>query len=221
MRRVLFLLLLAFTMPAHASDSALGVPDVFDPSVAKAVTAGQWLEYRVAYQVDPLENSLSTKPLLPEDAGTVDPVTGVPMRPAYEPAPVWRVLPLRLEVRRVEENGIQVVMRFEDQVQDLFIVSKRGGEPADFHYEAPQPEEKTYFHSVGTNRYDVAVTRRHSPGYGFVRWASPDLPFGLARFATENLDLILVGMGEGDAPEFPLADTAVVLPPPGHLYGEP
>ncbi|MCC8189300.1 MAG: hypothetical protein LIP77_01515, partial [Planctomycetes bacterium] len=52
----------------------------------------------------------------------------------------------------------------------------------------------------------------------YVRLASPALPYGIARFATEDVDVILVALGDGPPPaEFPLPLAAPPQPPPGRL----
>lgn len=63
---------------------------------------------------------------------------------------------------------------------------------------------------------DVDVETVSEPIGTYVRWTNPDLPFGLARLATPNVDMILTGWGLGTPPPFPL-DAARINPPPGKL----
>ncbi len=85
---------------------------------------------------------------------------------------------------------------------------------------APSSEavpDSTSSQKIGDLFYDVQVFRDPDPETGFVRHVNRELPFGLARFATPYVDVILVDMGSGDEPPFPSA-RAAVSPPPGALW---
>lgn len=215
------LALLWFLHPAAAGD----VPDVFDPSSARRPRPGEWLEYRIAFPVDPLENSLSAAPVPPlaakdqplsdGDEESLDaPFAIIP--PVLESPEAWRVLPLRLELREITDEGVNAVLTFAGESHEVFLPSS-GEEPADFYYDERQSVDARTSTIVNGSSIDVEVTRRVADDYGFVRYFSPDVPFGIVRFATENVDLVLVGTGYGRPPEFPL-DAGDPNPPAGALY---
>lgn len=220
---LVFLLVLA--APAAAGDPGESVPDIFDPAAGRRPAVGEWLEYLVAYPADPLENRLGPHPL-PPPAGKKPPpktrVVGPGLiidEPVFEPGGAWRALPLRLIVREREENGYRVTMTFAGTARDLFLPATRPEKPAEFRYEPPQPEPGNARHRVGDNDFEVRVTERRGRRSGFIRYFHPDLPFGIARFATADLDLILVATGTGEPPPFPAALAEAPNPAPGALYG--
>ena len=222
---ILLFLFLPHAPVSPAADAGAAVPDVFNPGAARHPRAGEWLEYRVAYPADPLENSLDPNPAVPPSAtasgqeGSDTEVAGI--HPMSAPPAAWRVLPLRLEILAVEEGGCRVATTFAGVTREVFMPLTVTGDGAEFHYNAPQPQDGTGTHRVSGTDYPVAVTRRHGDGYGFVRLSNPDLPFGIARFATADVDLILIGAGEGHPPAFPLPDDDAANPPPGMLYHDP
>lgn len=219
-------ILAAFCLAATlaAGETPVFVPDSFNPSAGRMLQVGEWVEYLVAFPIDPLENSLAPNPVPPPVSEAVEPDPGLPtvgefpFQPVFDPPEAWLALPLRLEVIRVDEEGLQVRLTFEGMGRNVFLPLRKPDWGPPFRYEAPQPEDTAAVHVIAGVEYRVTVTRRRDPRGGYVRLGSPDLPFGLARFATENVDIALVGMGEGQPPAFPLAGTGDMSPPPGVLY---
>ncbi len=199
---------------------------------ARPLRPGEWLEYLISYPADPLEYSLQNIESAPpppapaepegETAGGTDEsayTEEIYFEPSFEPPVVWHSVPLRLEVRAVEEDSVQVWMTLDSSSADVRIpLAPDPTGNADVFYDEPQPPVTTDQYRVGDKPFAVQVVRRHAPNLGFVRLSSPDLPFGLARFATNTVDIALVGMGEGDPPAFPLPHPDNLTPAPGALY---
>ena len=72
-------------------------------------------------------------------------------------------------------------------------------------------------HWLGSQGVDVTVEFNNAEHVGFTRLINKDLPFGLARIATDFVDLILVAQGVGFTPDFPSTDI-YIEPPPGQLH---
>lgn len=222
------LLVAGLTIALLAGEMPVSVTDSFNLLEGRPLREGDWLEYRIAFPVDPLENSLSPNRIAPHDDGHIPmdaAFPGVPSgsdrstQPAFKPPAAWRVLPLRVEVMLVEEEGCRIHLTLNGLAGDVFLPLRRPESPSPFRYEAPQAEDATGIHIFGDTEYPVQIIRRQDPRGGFVRLSNPDLPFGLARFATDNVDLSLVGMGKGAPPGFPLPETEVhLVPAPGLLY---
>ncbi|MDR2391670.1 MAG: hypothetical protein LBE84_08340, partial [Planctomycetota bacterium] len=140
---IMFLVLfVAFSAPA-GEDSAVGaileVPDLFVPGSGRPPKAGEWLEYRISFLVDPLENNLSREPLQPispnlaESSAPPEGGTADQWISAFEPLPVWQILPLRLEILSVDEEVCQARLAFAGTVAESSMPLKP--EPtAPFHY---------------------------------------------------------------------------------------
>lgn len=205
-------------MAAPAAEPGRDVPDVFDPAAARRPEAGEWLDYLVAFPVDPLENSLRSDAVPFPGDGTDAMEDDFFPPPHSDPPALWRTLPLRLEVLQVDAAGVEVRVTFAGQTQDAVLPHDASEPKAEFRYEAPQPPDTQATHRLGDSQLTVNETRRHGEHYGFVRWSDASVPFGIVRFATENVDLILVGMGRGDPPPFPPEQTAPPVPAPGRLY---
>lgn len=226
MRASLLALILIFSLTAcsRAGDAPGGFDAVFDASARKPVL-GEWLEYRVAIPVDPMENSLSPSPIPPSEPAGIPPPRVVELdgeayvfRPTFEAVPAWRVLPLRLEILHPLDDGYRARMTFEGKTREVVLPGIASGSEMDFRYDAPQPPDGTAVLRLDGDTYEVTVCRRVGEA-GFVRHSHPDLPFGLARFATEHVDIVLVGMGTGTPPAFPLHLDAEPFPTLGELYG--
>lgn len=223
---VLLLLMMAGGV-AGAVESGLSgvVADVFDAGRARMPKPGEWLEYRVAFLADPLEHGLR-----PDRGETV--LSGRrPMRvtggeneefvffvPHFESDRVWRVAPLRLEVREVTDGGCNVVTTFAGESHEFFLARGDGAGEAAFDYDADASSDGVVTVRLGERDYEVEETRRVSERYGLVRRFSEEVPFGVVRFATPDVDLALVGMGMGRAPDFPLEAPAEIVPALGLLY---
>lgn len=221
----LFCAILLAAAASAAGETPTLVPDSFNPSEGRPLREREWLEYLVAFPVDPLENSLKTNPVPPPDLprAPLDPAlpgTGeFAFQPAFDPPEAWLALPLRLQIIRVEEEGCQVRITFDGTGRNVFLPLRRPHWATLFRYEAPQPEDESGIHRIGDAEYPVTVTRRRGSRGGFVRLSSGELPFGLARFASEDVDISLVAMGEGEPPPFPLPNAERnVIPRPGMLY---
>lgn len=230
----LLTLLAAMAAGGEARPFPPSVPDRFDAAestgetpaanafathAARRPDKGEWLEYRLAIPVDPLENSLGPNPLPFPGRDSPPPVAGESLAyfSAFDLPTLWRSIPLRLEILRVDEASCRVRMTFAGHVSETTIplFASTGAEA--FRYPPPQPLERREVRRIGERDYEGELTIRRGRGYGFARLSHPDIPFGLLRFASENMDLILVGMGAGTPPPYPLPD-ADIIPPPGGLY---
>ncbi len=236
---VLLLVLLAFAAGARGGDvlpppaSAAGpdLTDVFDFSQATRPRPGDWLEYLVAFPADPLENSLRSRPGassagVPEGApgnavpavpgdGTVDFDAVARIRPEFEPPAAWRGVPVRLEIREVFPDGCNADVSFAGERVSVRLAAGNGAQ-AEFHYDAGGEAERSL--RIGDREYTVRELRRAGSDYGFVRWFSAEVPFGLVRFATEHVDIQLVAMGWGAPPDFPVRLVGGIAPALGSLY---
>lgn len=231
---LLLVLSLVATLPtAHAAEDHAEAIEVPPEGVASLfhVTArpprpGEWMEYRIAFPVDPLENSLRSDsapfPQLNVDDKGFEVVTGLDgeqyIKPSFTQQTAWRVLPLRLEVTAADPLGFVAVLRFEKANKIARFPISRGQAKANFFFDGPQPKDEKISVILDSGQYNALSISRIGENYGFVRWAGEDAPFGLFRFASENVDLVLVGMGAGPAPEFPLPVQTSISPPPGMLY---
>lgn len=230
---VVLFFILVFSLPSSAGDSITeareipteGVAALFNV-VARPPKPGDWMEYRIAFPVDPLENSLSPSPaplpMAEDHAEQLEHVAEVGgefyIKPSFEPPSAWRVLPLRLEVTMVDSLGLEAILRFEKETRIVHLPIDNDRPKSEFFYDPPQPEESQEQITLDSGTYNAVKTTRIEENYGFVRIAGTDAPFGLFRFATENVDLILVGMGNGMGPVFPLRVESPIVPAPGRLY---
>ena len=209
------LLLLTFSTAVFAASPELEVPDLFDPAAARRPAAGDWLEYRISYPADPLERRLAAKEGENGAGQDDDPFA---ITPEFEPPQAWHSYPLRLEIATIDADVCRAVMTFAGLKREVDLPLSAGERDSEFRYPAPQAEDGRSTHRIGDDVYEVSETRRHGGRYGYVRLSNSGLPFGLARFATPDVDIALVGMGNGTPPDFPLP--VVIVPPPGELYRE-
>lgn len=220
MMRIPSLLPLLF-LAASACLAADGDPGaaaaLLDPASFRRPRAGEWLEYRLAYPVDPLENSLSPEPIPPPPSAGGGDDAFVP--PRFEAPEAWRVLPLRIEVLKVENDRLRVRMTFAGTSREVDLDLSADRQRSEFHYDPPQPATIVGVHEIDGEEYSVQTIRRRDGRHGFARMTSREAPFGLIRFATANIDLVLVGLGQGHPPDFPLPLRGGVHPPPGLFYG--
>lgn len=224
---LLALAFLSIRVDAFAADPGSGLEAAFGSGSSRKPSPGEWLEYLVAYPADPLENELrpDPAPALPANADDADNFVALDdetfiVKPSFEPAAAWRALPLRLEIIRPDNDGLRARMTFEGESREVLLPFTAPKIASEFHYEEPQPATERAVHRIGDRVYEVEATRRPAEQYGFVRYEHAELPFGLARFATESVDLILVGMGSGPPPPFPLRLREPVQPPPGRLFAQ-
>lgn len=192
-------------------------------SVAAEPAAGDWLEYVVAYPVDPLENSLRPIPLPsplmprehdPEHESQASPDAPVsrfsPVLPEFEAPTVWRTLPLRVSIAGRADGGFNVIVNLDGNSSSVILPFASARQPTG-------DPDGTANQKIGDMLYNIQVFRDSDPETGFIRHVSEELPFGLARFATPYVDVILVDMGSGEEPPFPSTRVAV-SPPPGTLW---
>lgn len=214
------------------------IADLFNPAAARRPTAGEWLEYRVAFPVDPLENSLRTDPAsLPgmeaaAQTGSDAPAGNGPpaeayaeyayeyIPPIFEPAESWRIIPLRLEIQESDAKGCNAILVYGKGREEVYLPAAQHGAEPDFLYDNDGGGSKQLSVRIGGADYAVDETRRSGIGYGFVRWVAAEAPFGVVRFATAHVDLMLVGQGNDtrSAPDFPLRTMDAIAPALGHLY---
>lgn len=226
MRGIVLFLALLLTTPTPAEDNPIAHAHDPAPVAARPPRPGEWLEYRLSFPVDPLENSLRSDPApIQEDSlrrrgreQTVEVDGETFLKPSFEPAIAWRTLPLRLEITAVDSLGFDAYMTFAGQRQPFRFPIKGALPGSEFHYDQPQEPEQQGVFSIGGVDYEATATSRRTDRYGFVRLAGEEPPFGLFRFASEHVDLILVGMGQGMPPPFPLELEKAIAPPPGYLY---
>lgn len=189
-----------------------GADSPSDAAAAGAVRpprAGEWAEYVVAFPLDPLEASLApSSPFAP-----AAPDLGLAISPRLDPPVAWRARPVRLEVGRVDETGYQAFVTYEGVRRETYLpLRKPSARDADGGREKVLSAET---HRLANRDLDVSVERGEGPEGWFVRLTADEVPFGLARFANENVDLLLVGYGTGKPPAFPLSPP-VFSPPPGN-----
>lgn len=212
---LLLCVLFALSAAARGGEEELSAPmsmagpnlsDVFDVSQMAKARPGDWLEYRVAFPGDPLESRLA----LPEGVPPVQPVFDLP--------PEWRAVPVRIEIREVFADGCNAEITFGDTGEQATtrLSGTAEGAHASFQYDAGEATERTV--RIGGTEYIVQERRRSGSGYGFVRWVAAEIPFGVVRFATEYVDMQLVGMGRGSAPDFPLRPEDAIEPALGSLF---
>lgn len=209
---------------AVAESSTPDFPDFFNAEAMRRPLPGEWMEYRVAFPTDQLENSLRADA---EDAEISD-IRQPDFVPAFDAPPMWRVLPLRLEIREVTEDGANAILTFGGMTHEMFLPKTPGDAPdAEFTYDPPKEGEgadRRIFIQIGNEAgaedIEVETIRRVSgDAEGFIRWTNADLPFGLARLATPDVDFLLVARGRGTPPAFPLPDPVTPDPPLGKLWG--
>lgn len=230
---LLLCLIAAFAGVAVCGDAAPApaapdFTDAFDFSAAVKPRPGDWLEYLVAFPADPLERELGAGPddrpgaaaVVERDtsapAGSIDFDALVRLQPVFEPPKGWTAVPVRLSIREVGDDGCNAEITFAGDTRAVRLPADGGGARAEFQYDSGAEAERTL--RVGGREYVVRELRRGGPGYGFVRWFSAEIPFGTVRFATELVDMQLVGFGRGTPPDFPVRPEEEIAPPPGALY---
>ncbi|MDR1744750.1 MAG: hypothetical protein LBS30_03240 [Planctomycetota bacterium] len=218
---------MAFGGDAAVADAEAGtggnLSDFFNAAAVRPPLPGDWVEYRVAFPVDQLENSLRPNPA-PPPGGPEEPDPGGgsgAFTPMFELPAAWRVLPLRLEVREVTDDGCNVILTFTGMSHPMFLAHRdEGAAGAEFHYDPPvEGDDRRIFVKVGGEEMEVEMVRRRSgDGEGFIRWVNAQLPFGIVRFATPDVDFMLAGYGRGQPPDFPLDAPGAIDPPLGKLW---
>ncbi|MDR0361795.1 MAG: hypothetical protein LBJ46_03785 [Planctomycetota bacterium] len=233
-----------YAAPSYLALCLMVVAAFGDASEIRKIPApGDWIEYRIAFPVDPLEDAIRDTLGEAADNATGGMTNGEPrdMRalgydagfsPNFRPKQRWTVMPLRLEIKAVREGGLDVLASYPGFAHESFLPLDRsalplpfvpGGDDALAGHASANPDavvEKDFtrlLHAVGSRKYPVSLERCDDPGNGFVRLVSDDLPFGMARFASPHCDLALVAMGSFPAPEFPVSGV-VIEPPPGEFF---
>lgn len=246
-----------------AAGETLPVQTLLAVPGAKMPRAGEWIEYVVAFPLDPLEYSIRAQstagngdaPAIAEDADAA-PSANAP-HPVFDPPTAWGSNNLRLEILKVVDQGCQARMTYNGIRHEVFLplapppegvagqpqpsgpstpdMDVSGDAPIDNNHladifddstqpasaaQANEPEHTRGKHWLGDFAVDVDIERSGDPHTGYTRMTSPEVPFGLARFANDYLDLILVGKGLGLPPEFPYPDIRI-QPSPGKLHRTP
>lgn len=235
-RRMFFLLCLLsalFLAAARGEDVALPAPesvagpdfkDAFDFALAVRPRPGDWMEYHIAFPADPLEsrlrpeNGIAARPSgrAPETVGGggVDYDALARLEPVFDPPETWVTVPVRIQIREVFEDGCNAEVTFAGETRAVRLGAAREAR-AEFRYDAGGEAEKAL--RIGGREYAVSEVRREGSDYGFVRWFSTEIPFGTVRFATEHVDMQIVGFGRGAPPEFPIHPEEEIAPPLGSL----
>lgn len=191
------------------------VADMLASSGGPVPVPGQWMEYRIAWPADPLEDQLS-RPQLPPADPEAEPA---PIVPVFEPPPVWQVMPLRLEI--TDRTADQLVARMRVDTRTYTVTLPLAGAPADEAFardakQEGQTEEGAF--ALGDTLYASRTVRTGTHYGSIVRVLCPDVPFGLARVASADVDLVLTAFGmAADAPPFPI-NAPQPQPPFGGLY---
>ena len=219
------------------------VPPASFPAIpgARAPRAGEWIEYVVSFPLDPLEHSIRSgfAPNGGDQNPSFDPPqawSSVPLRleilkadgQGYQAAMTYGgfrqevILPLfpapdaAAGRTAPSDSGMEVrgdIPGERARLDDVFAPPSQPADQTAFR----KPEDDRERHWLGDTAIEVDVARNSEPYVGYTRLTSPEAPFGLARFANSRLDMILVGVGAGIPPEFPLADIHID-PPPGELH---
>ncbi len=215
---------------------------------ARLPKVGEWLEYVIAYPLDPLEKSI--RDLVDPDespANAPEPLAGgenIPLsevyvidrEPVFEAPTDWYSMRLRLEVTSVDGLNCHAIMRYENRRDEVVIPltgdssivkdtaqespeedTVSGDDPVDpsqldelfsgIEEERLAPSVREFSnHWVGNRSISVEIERGGDVRAAFVRLSSRDVPFGLVRFATDDVDFVLVDYGVGIAPDFPLPE---------------
>lgn len=201
---------LAFALAADGAAFLAGAPAGGE---ARPPQAGEWLDYVVAYRVDPLEHRLRQERSGNRDPDPIDAADG-----AFSPfdvPPVWRATPLRLVVESVEETGCRATLIHGGVGREVFLPFAAA--MPEYRYDEPPPPAVRGRHRLGGVELPVDIVSRAGPNGGFVRYSSSEVPFGVARFASWDVDVILVEFGTGRPPERHSPFSGIV-PPPGELY---
>lgn len=205
------LLLFAFA-PVPAAGAEAFLADQANGN-ARRPRVGEWLTYVVAYRVDPLEHSLRPDNLR-QNADSLDNESA----PLDVPA-IWRTTPLRIVIQQIGEKSCRVMLTHRGVSREVTLpldAAMPDYEYDDDNGDSPPPPAEGR-HRLRGQDMPVAITTRTGPTGGFVRYYSADVPFGVVRFASEDVDLILVEYGIGQPSErLPLPSD--IVPPPGGLY---
>ncbi|MDR1612208.1 MAG: hypothetical protein LBT97_05420 [Planctomycetota bacterium] len=203
----------------------------------KIPAVGDWLEYRLAFPVDPLEDSIrrdigsgeeeaessSAAPTPGESDGGGDGASKSSahlFEPRFQPETRWNAMPLRLEILGAEPDAVRVMLTLPGFAHETSVplggMAGTGVRHSEIGMAAIRDRQERR-HTVGRREYPVFMERLDDPEKGYIRLVSSELPFGFARFASPHCDLILVDMGGFPAPAFPVQDVPVA-PPPGKLF---
>lgn len=260
MRRFAALLLFLIPFMAIAGERpALGTGELPFSAIrgARLPKAGEWLEYVIAFPVDPLEKSIrdfieptapsnnapsAPEPLASGENTPLSQIYVIDREPVFEAPADWHSMRLRLEITSVDQDGCHAIMRYENR-QDVVVIpfdvdptgekpiideteeppadedDVRGDAPVDpaqldelfsgiiDEEERPEASVREFSsHWVGNRSISVEIERGGDMLEAFVRLSSRDVPFGVVRFATTDVDFVLVDHGVGIAPDFPLSE---------------
>jgi hypothetical protein len=260
MRRLALLFLFLVPLTAMAGEQpAAGMGELPFSVIrgARLPKAGEWLEYVIAFPVDPLEKSMRDffqpadvpgtaadtpePPPVPAENMPLSQIYLIDREPVFEAPRDWYSMRLRLEITGVDQDGCHAVMRYENR-QDVVAIpldvdpaggksvideteeephideGVRGDAPVDpsqldelfsgiGEEERPEASVREFSsHWVGNRSISVEIERGGDMLAEYVRLSSRDVPFGVVRFATADIDFVLVDYGVGIAPDFPLPE---------------
>jgi len=194
--------------------------------------AGQWAEYRLALPLDPLEARLAREAA--QAAGNAG-AASAPAAPPPGPPDIhppdrlpepWGVTALRLRVVEPRDGAWEVELRTEaGSYRSLWAWPPAAEDGAAMPGGAPPSFPRT----VAVDGAPLAVTAiplglplaegedGPDPSLAGECWTSPEVPFGLVRYRTPEMDLVLVGFGRHDATRFPMERVGL---PDGFPEGE-
>lgn len=204
----------AFLPSLAAAEAAADPGRLIGTGFGRAPRPGEWLDYVACFQSDPLEHSLA--PHDPNAGATEagDTRNTLP-EPEFDTPVTWTCEPLRLEIHQIVEGGVRASLTYTGLTKNVFLpLPRQEKESGDGGVETPSGE--TTRQQVGEREVEVEVGRGGEGATWYLRYVNRDIPFGLVRFACENLDLILVNYGEGLPPAMP-SRPPPVNPPAGGL----
>lgn len=212
MRRFTAMTLLVAALCLSAISAAADALPALATGLGRPPRIGEWLDYILAYPVDPLENGLAASPLPPVLRGSAE--SGAYPLPSFDAPEAWRSVPMRLEIRKIEANGVTAALTLAGRTRTVLIplAGKAGADDDDV-------SSGRFVQRIGFDVMEVEVFRGEDAGGPFVRCVNRDVPFGLTRFSTRDFDLILTGMGAAQPPEFP-QPAPDINPPPGGMKPE-
>ncbi|MCC8179989.1 MAG: hypothetical protein LIP23_03635, partial [Planctomycetes bacterium] len=149
------------------------------------------------------------------------------VQPQFDAPVAWSCSPLRISIRQAVEGGFEATLHIDDTVHQVFLPmppvqpsqadTPAGADGNEAEQSVPpQPGQPARSQRIGEEMLAVEVEESDDAGGRYVRYLNPELPFGLARFASPDVEVILVGAGSPPEPDFPLRPFPIE-PPAGSL----